>query len=614
FVSPGMDAPANPPLRQQLEIPVGGRSWQVEVQALPLFIDHLHRDSPLTVAALIAGVSTLLATLTYILQLANERNLKLGAASALHRLNARYRSLVEGARDYAIMQLDLDGRVAAWNAGAENIKGYRAAEILGRHFSVFYPPEMLTPGFLDAKLAHARQAGHDDDEGWRLRKDGSRFWASVTITPIYDENGALIGYSKIARDLSARREREQALRTLSAMQQAILDNAGVAIIASTREDGVITLFNPSAERLLGYAADEVIGRHTPELFHDRAEVAAHARLLTMELGTPVEPGFEAFVAKARRGQVDTHEWTYITKTGRRKPVLLSVTGLFDEQRVLLGFVGLAIDLTEQKLHEAEIEAAREIAERATHAKSEFLANMSHEIRTPMNAILGMTQLVLQGELAPQQRDRLDKAHAASKALLAILNDILDYSKIEAGRLELEQREFALDTVLHNALALFGAQAAQKGLQLRLEAPPQMPGPLLGDPLRISQVLGNLLGNAIKFTSSGEIVLKLDVLAQHAHASRLRIGVSDTGIGMDEAQMVRLFAPFSQADTSITRRFGGTGLGLSISKSLVELMGGSLAVHSTPGQGSTFSFTLELAHAGSAAAGATVTATAAAATA
>ena len=588
FTSANFDAPGQPALLRSINIVVGGREWSVDVQATPFFIRSLNLDSPWVLGGAVAALSILLSMLMAIIQIASKRNAALAAAEALHNGNERYRALVNGVNDYAIIQLDIDGNVTAWNTGAELIKGYTADEIIGKHFSLFYPPAARGKADLEDKLSYARAYGSEHDEGWRLRKDGSRFWASVTITPLRDDSDAIVGYSKITRDLTERREQETALRDINALQQAILDNAGVAIISCTR-GGIIKLFNPSAEKLLGYSADELVNKASPAIYHDQKEVFERAKALSDELGVRIEPGFETFVVKAKTGGTDTRNWTFIAKNGKRTPVQLTVTGLFDDEKNLLGYVGLAIDLTEQKRHEAEIVAARELAEQATRIKSQFLANMSHEIRTPMNAILGMTQLVLQSELQSQQRDYLSKAFSASKALLAILNDILDYSKIEAGRMELEQREMSLEATLSNTLALFGAQAEQKGLELVLDAPAELPGSLLGDPLRLSQILANLLGNAIKFTDLGVVTLKVECLSLSKQSCRIRFSVGDTGIGMNAEQMSRLFIPFSQADTSITRRFGGTGLGLSISKTLVDLMGGKLRVESEPGEGSTFSF-------------------------
>ncbi|MEI6414781.1 MAG: PAS domain S-box protein, partial [Pseudomonadota bacterium] len=249
--------------------------------------------------------------------------------------------------------------------------------------------------------------------------------------------------------------------------------------------------------------------------------------------------------------------------------------------------GVVMDITESKRVEDAIRKSKEAAEAAAKAKSDFLANMSHEIRTPMNAIIGLTQLVLEMPLTSQQRNYLQKVDHAARALLGILNDILDYSKLEAGRMTLEAVDFKLDDIFHNLAALFSLQAEDKGIELFFDVVPPQCIALNGDSLRLGQVLNNLIGNAVKFTQHGEIHVK----AEQIQGDRLRFTVRDTGIGMTEEQMVRLFRSFSQADTSTTRRYGGTGLGLMISKRLIEQMGGEVGVESLFGQGSSFSFTI-----------------------
>ena len=594
FYQSGGMAEADTVLRRKTQhIEVFGKEWQLTVHEQPALATSSNLNSPWMAFGIVLMLSLVGTMATDVLQRANSRIERAEADSRLNETNRRYRQLIDGVKDYAIIQIDTEGRVTGWNSGAERIKGYSANEILGRHMSVFYPPGEITPEALEQELAVARESGFAHDEGWRVRKDGTRFWASVTITPIYDDEGQITGYSKITRDLTEKRAQEIELKRLVGVQKAILDNAGVAII-TTDMKGFITLFNPSAERLLGYRSDEVIGKLTPAAFHDLDEVAEKARALAEELGVSVMPGLAMLSAKALRGEVDTSEWTYVTKSGQRKPVLLTVTGIFDEAGTPLGTVGLAADLTEQKRYQTELVSARVAAERANMAKSSFLANMSHEIRTPMNAILGMTQLVLQGTLDLQQRSLLEKAFAASKALLNILNDVLDYSKVETGHMQLEVRELSLESLLANAASLFVHQAEQKALEFILDIPPDLPPQVLGDPLRLTQVLSNLLSNALKFTSEGSVTLSARSERTSAQMCRVRFSIADSGIGMNRSQTAQLFKPFTQADASVTRKYGGTGLGLSICKRLVELMGGVIEVRSTPGQGSEFYFDIDMA--------------------
>ncbi|UZR27628.1 hybrid sensor histidine kinase/response regulator [Methylococcus mesophilus] len=265
----------------------------------------------------------------------------------------------------------------------------------------------------------------------------------------------------------------------------------------------------------------------------------------------------------------------------------------DASGAAVQMVGTNQDITAQRELESRLQEARIAAETASRAKSDFVSNMSHEIRTPMNAVIGLSQLLLDTRLDRVQRDYVGKIQSSSNALLGILNDILDYSKIEAGRLALESVDFDLDDLLDTVIDLFSVMAEAKGLELFLEVPPDLPHRLRGDPLRLSQVLNNLVGNAVKFTERGEVHVKLEWVPQAGKEAALGVSVRDTGIGMGEEEQGQLFQSFSQADTTTTRRYGGTGLGLAISKSLVELMGGEIDVESVSGRGSTFRFTVPL---------------------
>lgn len=380
-----------------------------------------------------------------------------------------------------------------------------------------------------------------------------------------------------------RKQAEDALQATTMLQQAILDGASYAII-STSPDGTIQTFNHAAERMLGYSASEVVGSSTPGIFHDPEEVAAHAARLTAELGRPIEAGFETFVARARLGAPDEGEWTYVRKDGGRVPVQLTVTALIGPGGRVSGYLGVASDITERKRAAQELLDAKNAAEAANRAKSDFLATISHEIRTPLNGIIGLSDILAMSPMDAEQSAQLQLLIGSGQSLLSLINDLLDFSKVEAGRLDLEARDFDPAVELGGIIETFRPQANAKALELTASFE-GLPPALRGDSLRLRQILSNLLSNAMKFTPAGRVSVEVSAEPEGG-MWRLRLAVRDTGIGIGEEAMKRIFEPFTQADASVSRKFGGTGLGLAICRRLARAMGGDISVE-TSASGTVF---------------------------
>ena len=370
-------------------------------------------------------------------------------------------------------------------------------------------------------------------------------------------------------DISERKKNEEEIRQLSkAVEQSS------ASIVITDIDGNIEYVNPKFCERTGYSVEEVLGQNPRILQSGKTPTEVYKEIWkTITVG---EEWSGEFMNKKKSGEF---YWEHA-----------SISPIKDEKGKIVQYLAVKDDITERKQMESEILKAKEVAETATQAKSDFLANMSHEIRTPMNAIIGMSHLALQTELSPKQNDYVTKTYNAANSLLGIINDILDFSKIEAGKMEMESIPFMLEEVLDNLANLITVKTREKELEFLISTEQDLPLGLVGDPLRLGQILINLANNAVKFTEKGEVLVKIELIDLDGEQATLRFSVQDTGIGMTEEQMSQLFQAFSQADASTTRKFGGTGLGLTISRKLVDMMDGEIGVESEPGIGSTFFFT------------------------
>jgi PAS domain S-box-containing protein len=487
----------------------------------------------------------------------------------------QFRTLLEAVPDALIIS-DAEGRIQLVNAQVEAVFGYRREELIGQ------PIEMLVPERLRATHPEHRRLFHESPSVRAMgatmdlaavRKDGSEFPVEISLSPLPDMPGRGRLVCSSLRDITERAEQELAVRTSQQQLRTLVDSVRSGIFMKDHE-GRYLLVNAYYEQSTGLARDVVLGRTDLEVMPpDLAERLVAQDRQVME-----------------SGQATTYERAFTGRDGVDRHALTTKVPIVNEHGVVYGICGISTDITDIKRLEAELIAAKEKAEGATEMKSMFLANMSHEIRTPMNAIIGLSHLALKTTLSPKQRDYLTKIHNAGGALLGIINDILDFSKIEAGKLDVENIDFRIDDVLGSVTTLTAQKAHEKGLEFLADVSAVIPQQLRGDPLRLGQVLTNLVNNSVKFTERGEIRLRIELLRQVDERVELRFAVRDTGIGMTPEQTQRLFQAFTQADMSTTRKHGGTGLGLTISRKLVEMMDGTIWVESEAGVGSTFYFT------------------------
>ncbi len=461
----------------------------------------------------------------------------------------------------AVCLFDAACRCRKLNAMCVKLFGFTEDDALGRIPGTDFPVagDVLSENVLRRTLASGE---HQTIPHTRPGPDGGTGHYLTTLVPLTGDDGEPYAVLSLSTDMTTQKQMEKKLSEQLALARKLLETSPIGVIIAV--DGFIRYSNTRAKALMDIREDTDVGRAYPQLRD------ADAMLLS-EQDTLPDVELKTLDAEGR-----AHD--------------LRVTYSRTEYENGTGIICWLVDDTQNKTLAKQLVHAKEEAETASRAKSDFLANMSHEIRTPMNGIIGMSHLALQTELTPRQREYLTQISASAGTLLRIINDILDFSKIEAGKLDMEHVGFRLDQVLDEVASIAVLSAEEKGLELLFRLDPKVPSMLEGDALRLSQILLNLVGNAIKFTASGHVLVSVEQEQPFGTKTRLRFEVRDTGIGMTQEQIGRLFESFTQADSSTTRRYGGTGLGLAISKRLVNLMGGDIHVESVPGQGSAFVFT------------------------
>ncbi|MBV8659644.1 MAG: CHASE domain-containing protein [Burkholderiales bacterium] len=593
YVSPGAsmgrDAAYPNALRTTRQIQFGDHTWSLDVVTLPGFETGIDRQK--AVMTLLGG--TLISLLAFLVSrslIVSREEMQAQAATiaqAFAESEIRFGTLLDAASEFAIIATDWSGTIKVFNIGAQRMLGYTAEEMVEEQTiaTIHLPAECEARGReLSLQLGHDvhgmaalfSQAGRGIPETleWTyVRKDGSTLPVQVTITAIRGSSSNTIGYLCIASDLTQQKKDQHIQSRLLDILSNSPDFVGVADM-----EGRLLFHNTAARRMVGLSDDVDLST-----LHIKDMHPEWAGRLVIEEGLPT----------VLREGVWRAENAVLHRDGHEVPVSQVLMLHRDANGEPEQLSTIMRDITAQKVREKELADAREQAEAASRAKSAFVANMSHEIRTPMNAVLGMAQLLDATPLTPEQRRYLGMIRSSGQSLLGILNNILDFSKVEAGRLDLAPTVFQLNDVLNTLATVMTVNAGEKDLELVIGVEPDVPMCLYGDALRLQQILVNLVGNAIKFTERGEVAVLVECIARTGDSVRLGFRVRDTGIGMNADEQAKLFTAFTQADASITRRFGGTGLGLAISRQLAELMGGTLTAHSEPDRGSEFCLSLPL---------------------
>jgi len=545
--------------------------WGTVHELGPFAVENLG-DSLLLLQAFMATVSVTTLVLASVL---SERK---QVEETLRHSEERFRHIVESAPN-GIVMVDQEGRIALFNSQAERLFGYAEQELLGQPIAVLIPWRYrgLYPQHREIFLSNPRSRTIGDGrELYGVRKDGSEFPVEISLNPLETPNGIHVLASVV--DITERKAVEDRVRQSEERFRSMIENVKDHAIFMLDPDGLVVTWNKGAERLRGYKSEEIIGKHYSCLFP----------IEDQKIGRPEQLLRTAFT----EGQCEDEGWR-IRKDGSQFWANVVIAAVRDHVGTLIGFSKVTGDLTRRRRIEEELMLAKEEADSANQAKSAFLANISHEIRTPMTGIIGMAGLLSDTELSTEQREYCDIIRRSGESLLTVINEVLDFSKVESGKLELEIIDFDLRSAVAEVTDLFAKQAADGGLKLINSIDDNVPTELQGDPGRLRQIISNLVNNALKYTEKGEVIVNVELAEETQNHADLRFSVTDSGIGIPSDKIGKLFHSFTQVDASINRKYGGTGLGLAICKNLVELMGGEIGVHSEPQMGSTFWFTLRL---------------------
>jgi PAS domain S-box-containing protein len=478
------------------------------------------------------------------------------------------------------------GRIEFINRAYQELVGTTLEEVDELNWQALLHPDDA-PGYLADCDRSVREHAPLRSETRLRSANGEWRWVATYAEPRFSPDGEFLGHVGLSPDITDRKQAEQALRSSEEMFRQLAENIREVFWIMPPEEDEIPYVSPAFEQVWGRSRESLYKNPFSWVESIHPDDRERARLL---------------LTRQVQGEPVLREYRIRTPEGVEKWIRDRAFPVRDQSGKVIRVVGIAEEITEQKRYETELIHAREAADVANQAKSDFLANMSHEIRTPMNGIIGMTELTLDTELDSTQREYLNAVKYSADALMSVINDILDFSKIEAGKLRLDPVEFSLRDCVGHAMKTLSVRAYEKDLELACSVPPELVDVIVGDPVRLHQVILNLVGNAIKFTESGEVVLRVQPETVDVDGMMLHFAITDTGIGIPSEKQKVIFDPFTQADTSTTRQYGGTGLGLAITARLIEMMGGRIWVESEVGKGSTFHFT---AHFGKAAAGVSV---------